>query len=148
MYDLLLKIPLMNIIYFSAMYFFIWQAFKRVMQHLDSKENTKFVEKFVDIHAIMVFHMEAAYETIHKDNILVFSLDGVKPNEKDIDHLSHEFIKLTMKLSGANMLGLFEQLYGDDDTLFFVMMDYFNRKFEDDEIRASAIDSIQDGEEL
>jgi hypothetical protein len=143
-----MKIPLMNIIYFSVMSYFIWHAFKRVMQHLDSKENKKFIEKFVDIHAILTFHMEAAYETIHKDNILVFSLDGVKPNEKDIDKLNHEFVKLVMTLSGPNMLGLFEELYGDEDTLFFVMMDYFNRKFEDDEIRSSAIDNIQEGEEL
>jgi hypothetical protein len=46
------------------------------------------------------------------------------------------------------MLGLFEDLYGDDETLFFVMMDYFTRRFEDDEIRASAIDNIQEGEDI
>jgi hypothetical protein len=128
--------------------FFISLAFKRVMAYFDSKENKRFVEKFIDVHAIMTFHMEAAYETIHKDNILVYSLDGVKPNEKDIDHLSHEFIKLIMRLAGPNMLGLFVELYGDEDTMFFVMMDYFNRKFEDDEIRSAAIDNIQEGEEL
>lgn len=147
MYQLIFE-HVVNIFYFLTASLFISLSFKRVMAYFDRKENKRFVEKFVDVHAIMTFHMEAAYETIHKDNILVFSLDGVKPNEKDIDHLSHEFIKLVMTLSGPNMLGLFAELYGDEDTLFFVMMDYFNRKFEDDEIRTAAIDNIQEGEEL
>jgi hypothetical protein len=118
------------------------------MNHFDKKENTKLVENFDHIHAILTFHMEAAYETIHKDNILVYSLDGVKPNEKDIDHLSHEFIKLTMKLAGTNIFDKLIELYDDDDTVFFVMMDFFNRRFEDDEIRSAAIENIQEGEDL
>ena len=117
------------------------------MGHFTSKENFKLIKKFVDIHGILSFHMEAAYETIHKDNILVYSLDGLKPNEKDVDKLSHEFVKLTMRLSGPNMLETFTQLYGDEDTFFFVMIDYFNRRFEDDEIRSAAIEDIQNGED-
>ena len=147
-YEFLMKIPILNILYFLLILLCSASAFKRVMEHLEKKENVKLVEKFVDIHSILSFHMDASYETIHKDNILVYSLDGVKPNEKDIDHLCHEFVKLTLKLAGPNMIKIFTELYGEDDNLFFVMMDYFNRRFEDDEIRASAVDTIQEGEEL
>lgn len=147
-YELLSKIPILNILYFLSILYISTSTFNRIMSYLDKKENVKLIEKFVDIHAILSFHMDASYETIHKDNILVYSLDGVKPNEKDIDNLCHEFVKLTLKLAGPNMIKIFTELYGDEDNLFFVMMDYFNRRFEDDEVRASAIDTIQEGEEL
>ena len=125
-----------------------YKAFQRLMDHLDFRENKKLISQFEHIHAILSFHMEAAYETVHKDNILVYSLDGVKPKEEDITKISHEFVKLTMKLAGPNMLETFEALYGDDETLLFVMLDFFNRRFEDDEIRASAVENIQNQEEL
>lgn len=146
MHEILLNSPLLNIMYFTCMLIFIGFSFKRVMDYADAKENKRLIEKFEHIHAILTFHMDGAFETIHKDNILVFSLDGVKPKEEDIDKLSHEFVKLTLRLAGPNMLKIFVELYGDEDTLFFVMIDYFNRRFEDDEIRASAIQNIQDSE--
>jgi hypothetical protein len=126
----------------------MWSGFSRIMKYFDQKENKKLIENFDHIHAILSFHMEGAYETIHKDNILVYSLDGVKPSEEDIDGISHEFVKLTLKLAGPNLVEMFIRLYGDDDTLYFVMLDYFNRKFEDDEIRSQAVDTIQNGEDI
>jgi len=146
--EILTKIPLANIFYFLVTATLIKSGFKSLMDYLNKKENKKLIKKFVDFNAILTFHMEGSYDTIHKDNTLVYSLDGVKPNEKDIDGLSHEFVKLTIKLAGPNMMETFIELYGDEDNLFFVMLDYFNRRFEDDEIRAQAIENIQDGEEL
>lgn len=144
-----------NVFYFLLTFLFLALAFKRVMAHLDKKEdrklaenNQELIEKFADIHSILSFHMEGAYETIHKDNILVYSLDGTKPDEKEIDKISREFIKLTMRLAGPNMLSVFVDLYGDEDALFFVMLDYFNRRFEDDEIRAQAMDNLQNQEDI
>lgn len=123
-------------------------SFKSVMRFLYSKENTKLIKKFEHFHAILTYHMEAAFDTIHKDSILVYSLDGVKPTEKDIDYLSHEHVKLTLRLAGPNMIDLFLKLYGGEDTFYFIIMDYFNRRFEDDEVRASAIESYQDEDQI
>jgi hypothetical protein len=148
MQEFLVNFPYVNVIIILLAATLFKSSFKRIMQHVEKKANTALIEKFDHVHAILAFHMDASYETIHKDNILVYSLDGVKPKEEDIDNLTKEFVKLTMKLAGPNMLGLFEDLYGDDETLFFVMMDYFTRRFEDDEIRASAIDNIQDGGDI
>ena len=148
MHELLVNFPFVNVIYFLVAATLLKSAFSRVMQHVEKKENNILIEKFDHIHAILAFHMDASYETIHKDNILIYSLEGVKPKEEDIDNLTKEFVKLTMKLAGPNMLELFEDLYGDDETLFFVMMDYFTRRLEDDEIRASAIDEIQEGGDI
>jgi hypothetical protein len=146
--EFVMRFPWENIFYFLLATTIIKSAFNRVMNYFDDKENEKLIERFVDLHSILAFHMEASYETIHKDNILTFSLDGVKPREEDIDKLSHEFVKLTMTLAGPNMMDTFIKLYGTDDNLFFVMMDYFNRRFEDDEIRAQAIENIQDGGDI
>jgi len=148
MNEILFSLPLENLFYFIIVCSLSWKAFKHTMKFLEDKENTKIIEKFIDIHSILSFHMDASYETIHKDNILVYSLEGVKPDEKDIDFLAREFVKLTIKLSGPNMMNLFVKLYGTEDNLYFVMMDYFNRRFEDDEIRNATIDSIQEGGDI
>ena len=147
MNEILMNIPFVNLFYFLVTAMLLKSIFKRFMVYLDKKENKKLIENFDHIHAILTFHMEASYETIHKDNILVYSLDGLKPNEENINELSREFVKLTMTLAGPNMVELFIELYGDDENMFFVMMDYFDRRFEDDEIRAQAIENIQDGGE-
>jgi len=124
----------------------------RVMEYLekkdDRKDQLKLVKDFDHYYAILTYHMEAAFEIIHKDNILVYSLDGVKPREEDLDNLAREFVKLVMRLVGPNMFEVFTDLFGDEDTLFFIIMDYFNRRFEDDEIRASAIDNLKESEEI
>lgn len=125
----------------------VTERFDSVMDFFDKRETTKLVHDFDHIHAIMTFHMEAAYETIHKDNILVYSLDGTKPDEEDINKLGHEYVKLFMRLTGPVMFETFVNLYGDEETVFFVALDYFNRKFDDDEIRKSALENIQEGED-
>jgi hypothetical protein len=33
-------------------------------------------------------------------------------------------------------------LYGNEDSFLFVVLDYFNRRYEEDEIRRSALDNI------
>jgi hypothetical protein len=129
-------------------FLFCWYAFKRIMKYVEGKENLKLVKDFDLYHAILTFHMESAYETIHKDNILVYSLEGVKPKEQDIDMLSRDFVKLTRTLLGPNMLSALIDLYGGEDSLYTIMLFYFDSKFENDEIRSSAITNIQNGEEI
>jgi hypothetical protein len=136
-----------NYFLFVPALLFIWYAFNRVMGHVENTQNKKLVHNFEHLNAVLTYHMETAYETIHKDNILIYSLEGVKPKEEDIDFLGREFVKLTNKLLGPNMLDTMINLYGDEDNLYTVMLFYFNSKFENDEIRQSAIDSIQNGEE-
>lgn len=139
---------ILALIPYAILLMFVWRGFKIVMDFFNRKENIKLIEKFDHNHAILSFHMEGAYETIHKDNILVYSLDGVKPNENEIDKISHEFVKLTLKLMGKNIFEAMVKLYGGEETVYFVMLDYFNRRFEDDEIRATTVDNIQNGEDL
>lgn len=148
MQELVNIFPWINILYFISVLIAVESIFLKIMKFLEKRENKKLIKDFEHIHAILTFHMDGAYETIHKDNILVYSLDGVKPSEKDIDQISHEFVKLTLKLAGPNLINTFIELYGDEDTLYFVMLDFFNRRFEDDEIRSSAVDTIQNGGEL
>ena len=91
-YEFLMKIPILDILYFLLILLCSASAFKRVMSYLEKKENVKLVEKFVDIHSILAFHMDASYETIHKDNILVYFFDDVEENlemvSKSLDYLN------------------------------------------------------------
>ncbi len=154
MYEMMLP-ELVNVLYFLLTVLVLSFGFRRVMVYLEKQEDTKrvksnkkLIETFDHIHAVLTFHMDRAFETVHQDNILIYSLEGTKPSEDEINALGHEFVKLTLKLSGPNIVETFIDLYGDEDTLFFVMLDYFNRRFEEDEIRAQAVENIQNTEDI
>ena len=86
--------------------------------------------------------MEKAYDIIHKDRILTYSLDAYRVPEEEVDTISQDFVRLVQKYIGPTLLKEFIQLYGNEDAFLFIVLDFFNRRYEDDEIRKSAMDSI------
>ena len=105
------------------------------------------VKNFVDYIAVLEYHLNRAYELIHKDQILTYSLDGSRVKEEEIDKVSADFARLVIKLIGPVLYKEFINLYGNDDTFMFTILEYFNRRYEDDEIRKQAIDDIASKEE-
>jgi hypothetical protein len=86
--------------------------------------------------------MEQAYDIVHKDKILIYSLEAIRPDEKDIDKASKEFCKLTIKFLGPMLYRELKNLYGTDDTLLFNIAQYFSSQYENDEIRSTSIDNL------
>jgi hypothetical protein len=105
------------------------------------------VKHFADYIAVLEYHMEKAYELVHKDQILVYSLEGSRVKEEEIDTVSQNFVRLVIKLIGPLLYEEFVNLYGNDDTFIFNVLEYFNTKYEDDAIRRQAIDDITSKEE-
>lgn len=105
------------------------------------------IKNFTDYIAVLQYHLERAYDLIHKDQILIYSLEGSRIKEEEINVVSENFVRLVIKLIGPTLYKEFLNLYGDDDTFIFNIIEYFNNRYEDDAIRRQAIDNITTSEE-
>jgi hypothetical protein len=100
------------------------------------------IEKFESYIAILEYHMKKAYDIIYKDKILIYSLEAVKINDIEFNVVSKDFAVLVMKLIGDNLKEEFIELYGSEETFIFNLIEYFNSRFENDEIREKARENI------
>ena len=104
------------------------------------------IMNFEHFAAILYFHMERAYEIIYKDRIVIYSIEGVKLTELQYQIVSKDFVILVLKMVGPNIKKNLVELYGDDKTLMFNIMEYFNTRFEHDEIYKTSEDNIRNTE--
>jgi len=86
--------------------------------------------------------MEKSYDMIHKDRILTYSLEASRLDDTNFNRASKDFVSLVIKLLGPMLYKEFLFLYGDIDTFTFVVLEYFNTRYENDEIRKSSIDEL------
>jgi len=109
-----------------------------------SKRRSQFVRDFTQYISVLEFHMEKAYDIIHKDRILVYSIDAVTLTDEEFNRASQDFVRLVIKQLGPMLFKEFVFMYGNEDTFTFNVMEYFNTRYEDDEIRKSSLESIAD----
>lgn len=86
--------------------------------------------------------MDKAYDMVHKDKILAFSLEAYRVPDEEYETISEDFVRLVQKYLGPNLLEEFVALYGNEETFLFIMLEYFSRRYEEDEIRKSAMDNL------
>ncbi len=98
--------------------------------------------------AVFIYHMERAYEIIYKEKILIYSLEGMRLSESEFQAASKDFATLVLKMIGPNVKESLADLYGDEETLLFNIMEYFSSKFENDEVYKSSLDNIINKEQL
>lgn len=134
-------IIIINSIFAGLMSIVAW----KVYNHL---KRVRCVQNFQDYIAVLEYHMVRAYEMIHKDRIFTYSLEGMRVKEEDIDKISQDFVRLVIKLIGPTLYKEFTHLYGDTDTFVFNILEYFNTRYEDDEIRKQSLDSLTEQEDI
>ena len=105
------------------------------------------IKNFDSYLTVLNYHMEKAYDIIYKDRILVYSIDGFKAEDHDIDIISKDFCNLSLKLIGSSLKREFIFLYGDEETLLLNIIDFFNSKYEEDDIRESALNNMIEGKD-
>lgn len=120
-----------------------WVLANRIFLHI---KRVHYLKEFTTYRAILDFHMEKAYDMIHKQHILAYSLDAYRIEDKDYDRISKEFVKLVIKFIGPSLLKELINLYGDADTFTFTLLDYFSTRYENDEIRNTALEQITERE--
>jgi len=100
------------------------------------------IKRFTDYLTVLEYHMNKAYDLIHKDRILVYSLEGMRVKDDEFVKISQDFVKLVLKFIGLSLKEDFVNFYGNEDTLIFNMVEYFNTRYEEDSIRKQTIDEI------
>jgi hypothetical protein len=111
-----------------------------------AKRRAQFIKDFSDYTTVLQYHMEKSYDIIHKDRILTYSLDAVTLTDKEFNKASQDFARLVIKFLGPMLFKEFVFFYGNEDTFTFNIMEYFNTKYEDDEIRKSSLENLTETE--
>jgi hypothetical protein len=111
-----------------------------------AKRRSKFVKDFTEYISVLQYHMEKSYDIIHKDRILVYSLDAVTLTDVEFTRASQDFVRLVIKFLGPMLFKEFVFLFGNEATFSFNVIEYFNTRYEDDEIRRSSLENIADQE--
>jgi hypothetical protein len=92
--------------------------------------------------------MDKAFDLIYKDRILVFSIEGTRPDKEEFDTISKDFCKLFIRLLGPTLYEELIHFHGDDETLILTATEYFNNRSENDEIRESSIDQLMESDNI
>jgi len=135
------------IIIFSviALIFCFVYGVNKFLYYLKSKQ---MINNFADYRAVLQIHLDRAYEIIHKDRILVYSLEASRLPEEEINIISKDFIILVEKLIGPRLHDEFIFLYGNYETFVFNLAEYFSTRYEEDEIRKSSVNEMMESESL
>ena len=132
-----------------GMFFLLISSFISVVilkKHKIDK-NQNMIKNFDTYMAVLQYHMERAFEIVHKDQILIYSLEATGVPDDKFSEASSSFGRLVIKMIGPMLYEEFRYLYGGEEALLFNVIEYFNTKYETDEIRAAALDNLTTGEE-
>jgi len=101
-----------------------------------------YIKNFTNYISVLDYHMDKAYDMVHKDKILAYSLEAFRMPDGEYETISQDFVRLVRKYIGPTLLNEFIQLYGDEDSFLFILLDYFSKRYEEDEIRKTAMDNL------
>jgi len=120
----------------------------KVRNSIPSLLNLEIIKNFESYMAVLEYHMKKAYDIIFKDQIMIYSVEAIKVDDKHFEEVSKQFIKLVLKLIGPMLQNEFEYMYGNRETFLFNITEFFNTKYEDDEVRkASQKQLMEDNDE-
>jgi hypothetical protein len=112
-----------------------------------NRKRENMIKNFESYIAVLQLHMDKAYNTIHKDQILIYSLEATTLKDDDFQIAIKDYVKLVEKMIGPTLLKEFIFLYGDYDTFVFNVADYFNSEYENDEIRKASVNEMMESED-
>ena len=118
-----------------------------ILKSIESKKNFQVISNFESYNAVLQFVMEKAFDITFKDKMLLYSIEGMKISDKQFEEYTKDFANLVFKLMGPRLASELVYVFGNADTLLFNMMDFFNTKYENDEIRKAQQDKIMNPEE-
>jgi hypothetical protein len=92
--------------------------------------------------------MKKSYEIIHKEKIMIYSMEATTLDEGEYNSAAKDYLNLTLKIMGPALEQEFIEFFGTRDTLYFNIMEYFQTSYENDEIRKNATDNLMENEDL
>jgi len=112
------------------------------------KKCERLINNFEAYTIVLQLHMEKAYEIIHKDKILIYSLEATKIKDSEFNTYSKDFVRLVEKMLGPRLCKEFIFLYGNYETFVFTLVEYFNTTYEGDAIRKTSIENMMEAENV
>lgn len=110
------------------------------------KKCERLIGNFEAYTAVLQFHMEKAYEIIHKDKMLIYSIEATKVKDSEFNAYSKDFVRLVEKMLGPRLCQEFIFLYGNYETFVFNLVEYFNTTYEGDAIRQTSVENMMEGD--
>jgi hypothetical protein len=110
------------------------------------KSNRETIINYAFYKAILDSFVERAYEVIHKDKLFIYSLEATRPKDEEFNEVTKEFLQLVEKLMGPRLVKIYVEVYGTRDAFLFNLAEYFNTKYENDEIRKTSMDNMMNQE--
>lgn len=141
-----------EIIVFIIIVFFIYFTFvlnKFLNGFLYQKQNQTYlnkIEKFSSYLTILEYYMDKSYNIIYGQKIMVYSIEGSRLSDNELNSISKDFVNLTLKFIGPKIQTEFVNFLGNYETLYFIIGQYFFEKYENDSIRDKAIDDLKNSE--
>jgi hypothetical protein len=119
-------------------YFLLFLAFMIslyfLQRYLKDKRNQTAITLFSTYIATFEFIADRCYNIIYNDELLVYSIEGMKIKDDEFDAVIKKFIDLFFKYAGTTLLNEFIFIFGSKDTLVFMLAEHFHSKYENDEI--------------
>jgi hypothetical protein len=117
-------------------------------KYQDSKKRMEAIKSFPSYAAALGYHLEKAYEIIHKDRMLIYSLEAMRVPDEHFIVFTKDFITLVLKLMGKKMEKEFSYVFGNTETLIFNITEFFNSKYEEDEVRRDSLSAMIESDEV
>jgi len=117
----------------------IFSILSIIKEYLSNITDLKILKAYQEYETLAEYYYDKSYSMIYKDNILVFSAEGVSPNEEDIKDIQHKYIELLVTLMGDWLTDQFIKYYGDRHTFYVNALSFFDSRYENDAIKESAI---------
>jgi len=90
--------------------------------------------------SIFYLYTDKAYHTIYKDNILVYSVEGLSLDEKDLLEIQKKFLTLFIILAGPSLIQIFCDYHGNIESVYKNAILRFDELYENDAIHKNTID--------
>ena len=113
---------------------------------LEHKKRQSYVLNFESYVSVFEYHLQKAFDIIYKDRIMIYSIEATKLDDEQFIAVSKDFGTLVIKMLGPNLVKEYVTLFGDEETFLFNISEYFNTRFENDEIRKDSLDKLMDSD--
>lgn len=138
-----------NSIFIQIDFFILLIVFIFCLRYILNKKHIyQVIKDFSNYDAILNIYMEKAYNIIHKEKVLIFSLEAQRIPEEHINVISKDFVGLVIKFLGPQLYKEYIFLFGNYETFVFTLLEYFNSNYENDEIRKESMADIMNKDNI
>ena len=136
-------VNILSVLYFILFLSTIVSSIVIVSKFLVNRKRELFIKDFADYMSTLEYFQTKAYDIIYKDQLLIYSVEATRIDDVKFQAISKDFSRLVFKLMGNSLLNEYVNILGED-ALSLNLVEYFNRRYDEDEIRKASIENMMD----